>query len=183
MERDSNPQWITPRLSSNQVDCQLSHPSIKWYRGEWSRTTAVWTQIISATVIPHPDYKIQLSISIFQTRTNCISCDWTTLLFGSLLIVQDWHERCFSMEHIHIVPIFIPWLIMKTHPPGWESSNNQTTYDIRLRLDYMNIIKHHRLFPLDKDILSELSPLASFQIPTSALSERRNLSFAIKVLV
>ena len=47
----------------------------------------------------------------------------------------------------------------------------------------MNIIKHRRLFPLDKDVLSELSPLASFQIPTSALTVRRNLSFAIKVLV
>ena len=55
--------------------------------------------------------------------------------------------------------------------------------DIRLRLDYINIIKHRSLFPLDKDVLSELSPLASFQIPTSALTVRRNLSFAIKVLV
>ena len=54
---------------------------------------------------------------------------------------------------------------------------------IRLRLDYMNIIKHRRLFPLDKDVLSELSLLASFQIQTSALTVRRNLSFAIKVLV
>ena len=54
---------------------------------------------------------------------------------------------------------------------------------IRLRLDYMNIIKHRSLFPLDKDVLSKLSPLASFQIPTSALTVRRNLSFAIKVLV
>ena len=72
---------------------------------------------------------------------------------------------------------------MKTHPLCQESLNNQITYDIRLRLDYMNIIKHRRLFPLDKDVLSELSPLASFQIPTSALTVRRNLSFAIKVLV
>ena len=39
------------------------------------------------------------------------------------------------------------------------TENNQTTYDIRLRLDYMNIIKHRRLFPLDKDVLSELFPL------------------------
>ena len=82
-------------------------------------------------------------------------------------------------------PWFLAKYVCQFHHSGIENPKlkHQKVRVIRLRLDYMNIIKHRRLFPLDKDVLSELSPLASFQIPTSALMVRRNLSFAIKVLV
>lgn len=82
-------------------------------------------------------------------------------------------------------PWFLAKYVCQFHHSGIENRKlkHQKVRVIRLRLDYMNIIKHRRLFPLDKDVLSELSPLASFQIPTSALTVRRNLSFAIKVLV
>ena len=82
-------------------------------------------------------------------------------------------------------PWFLAKYVCQFHHSDIENRKlkHQKVRVVRLRLDYMNIIKHRRLFPLDKDVLSELSPLASFQIPTSALTVRRNLSFAIKVLV
>lgn len=79
-------------------------------------------------------------------------------------------------------PWFLAKYVCQFRHSGIENRKlkHQKVRVVRLRLDYMNIIKHRRLFPLDKDVLSDAQIRDFFVVYlSSSQSTLSHLSFIL----